>query len=449
MQNIKRAFKELLRYPSAIVGIVLILVLVGVAVYTLFALPYNETIALWRASEESWKYNPRNAAPAWLNIFNSKKQPLSFLMNTETNPEALFVEERDDGTKNIIYTYTFDYEADDFPQDLVFFFTATYSDRNPFATIMLTTPDGREIRVADVGVDTATTYRVSQDQRLIKKYNTTSPQEVLLADPNITGEDLVPLKGTYTMVIDILTSETDSEISVELCLHGTLAGPFGTDHLRRDLTIALLWGTPVALSFGLLASVGTSILTMGFAAAGAWYGGWIDELINRITEINLVLPFLNILIMIGTFYSKSVWTILGATIILSIFTAAIKTYRAIFLQVKESGYVEAAKAYGAGNLRIIIQYMIPRIIPLLLPTLVIGVPAFVFLEASLAVLGLGDPVLPTWGKIIQNANQNAALYNGWYYWILEPAVLLMLTGLAFSMLGYSLDRVFNPRLRGQ
>jgi peptide/nickel transport system permease protein len=83
----------------------------------------------------------------------------------------------------------------------------------------------------------------------------------------------------------------------------------------------------------------------------------------------------------------------------------------------------------------------------LIPGLVSAVPAFVFLEASLAVLGLGDPVLPTWGKIIQDANSNGALYRGYYYWILEPAVLLMATGLGFAMLGFALDRIFNPKLR--
>jgi peptide/nickel transport system permease protein len=76
-----------------------------------------------------------------------------------------------------------------------------------------------------------------------------------------------------------------------------------------------------------------------------------------------------------------------------------------------------------------------------------SVPAFVFLEASLAVIGLGDPVLPTWGKIIQDANSNGALYKGYYYWVLEPAALLIVTGLAFAILGFALDRIFNPKLR--
>jgi peptide/nickel transport system permease protein len=85
---------------------------------------------------------------------------------------------------------------------------------------------------------------------------------------------------------------------------------------------------------------------------------------------------------------------------------------------------------------------------LLIPGLVSAVPAFVFLEASLALLGLGDPVLPTWGKTINEAYANAALYRGWYYWIVQPAVLLMITGLGFASLGFALDRIFNPRLRG-
>jgi peptide/nickel transport system permease protein len=151
--------------------------------------------------------------------------------------------------------------------------------------------------------------------------------------------------------------------------------------------------------------------------------------------------------MIGTFYSRSLWVILGAVILLSIFGAAIKTYRAVFLQIRELPYIDAARAYGAGSSRIIFSYLVPRVLPLLIPNLVTLVPTFVFLEATLAVLGLGDPILPTWGKIIQNANAQGALFNGYYYWILEPAVLLMLAGLAFAMVGFALDRIFNPRLR--
>ena len=161
----------------------------------------------------------------------------------------------------------------------------------------------------------------------------------------------------------------------------------------------------------------------------------------------MVLPFLPILIMVGTFYSRSIWTILGVVILLSIFGQAIKNYRAIFLQIKESQYIEAAQSYGAGSWRIITRYLVPRIIPILIPGLISAIPSYVFLEASLAVLGLGDPILPTWGKIINDAQMQGALYNGYYYWVLQPAALLMITGLGFAMIGFALDRIFNPKLR--
>jgi peptide/nickel transport system permease protein len=175
----------------------------------------------------------------------------------------------------------------------------------------------------------------------------------------------------------------------------------------------------------------------------------VDTILQRITEVNLVLPFLPILIMIGVFYSRSIFVILTAVILLSVFGQGIKTFRAVFMQIKESAYIEAARSYGASNFRIIFLYMIPRVIPMLIPQLIVLIPSYVFLEASLAILGLGDPTLPTWGKMIQDSQSQGALFQGWYYWVLEPSALLMMTGLAFSMVGYSLDRVFNPRLRDQ
>ena len=260
-------------------------------------------------------------------------------------------------------------------------------------------------------------------------------------------ETQTPIKGLYKLQIEMITFEEGSTAQAEFVLTGQVFGWAGTDHMRRDLTIPLLWGTPIALVFGLVASLGTTILTMFIAAIGTCHGGLVDGTIQRVTEVNMVLPFLPILIMIGTFYSRSIWVILGATIALSIFGGGIKAFRATFLQIKESTYIEAAKAYGAKDSRLIFRYLIPRIVPWLLPGLVSSVPAYVFLEASLALLGIGDPVLPTC-KTINEAYANAALYRGWYYWIIEPAALLMITGLAFAMLGFALDRIFNPRLRG-
>ena len=443
MNNMKNSIRNLFYYPSAIMGVLVVFLLVFTAVYALVKIPYQEAIRLWRGGEEVWYQNPKFAPPAWINLFSSKKYAESFAVRTTDGTMVHEVTPGAEGTSTTESTYTFDFTYDYYPQDLILYFTSTYNEKQPFISVEWITPDGREIRVVNTALSRKQTYRFSQDAKLKTKLKAKDVIPALFSDPE-TG-DL--LKGEYQLRITGATFEPDSEINVEFVSHGQVFGLAGTDQSRRDLVVPLLWGAPVALAFGLIASLGTSVMTMVIAAVGTWYGGWVDELIQRITEINLVLPFLSILIMIGTFYSRSIWVILGATILLSIFTGAIKGYRSIFVQVKESAYIEAARAYGASSPRIVFLYLIPRMIPLLIPGLVSSVPAFVFLEASLALLGLGDPVLPTWGKIIQDANANGALYRGYYYWVLEPATLLMVTGLGFAMLGFALDRVFNPKLR--
>jgi len=445
MNTIKNSFQEILRYPSAIVGAVMIMLLLVISAYAMITIPYQKAITLWRGGEEVWYRNPKLTPPAWLNWFSNKKLPLSFVINPGEGNYSKVVTTQSDGSSLITLTYSFDYASDGFPQDMLLYFKTKYAAKQPFVSITWKTPDGRQMRVGDLRLKSDTTYRFSQDSTLKSRLGGKDPQVVLFEAPHATAD--VPIKGTYHVVVSGVAWESDSDIDAEFVFQGQLYGLAGTDIYRRDLMVALLWGTPVALAFGLIASVGTLFLTMLFSAIGAWYGGWVDGLIQRITEVNLVLPFLSILVMVGTFYSRSIWVILGATVALSIFTGQIKAFRATFLQIKEATYIEAARAYGASDTRLILLYLSPRMIPTLIPGLVSNVPAFVFLEASLAVLGLGDPTLPTWGKVINDAFANGALYKGQYYWILEPAVLLMITGLAFALLGFALDRVFNPRLR--
>jgi peptide/nickel transport system permease protein len=446
MQGLKNALQLLWKYPSALIGTILILLLIIISIVTVIVIPRDEAIRLWRGGESVWGHNPRTVPPVWVNWWRAEKLPETFVMTLDDPDAQVSTDERPEG-QNTIATYTFDYTADVAPQDLVINLSSKFTNRNPFVSIFWITPDGREIRITEQGMNYNTTYRAIQDDKLRRRLGGVSPEIGLFDNPETEQVDVV--KGTYTVVIDALTFEPDSEITkAEVLVHGKVYGWFGTDNQRRDLTIAILWGTPIALAFGLVASFGTSIFSMIFAAIGVWFGGWVDDLIQRITEISLNLPFLSILIMIGTFYSKSIWVILVVTVALTIFGGAIKSYRAIFLQVKEAPYIEAARTYGASSSRIIFSYMIPRITPLLIPGLVLGVPTYVFLEATLAALNLGDPVLPTWGKVIYDAWQTGgAVYNGYYYWILEPAILLIVTGLAFAMVGFALDRIFNPRLR--
>jgi peptide/nickel transport system permease protein len=444
---ILKTMREILRYPSVVIGVLIIVFLIIVSIYTIIALPYDQAIKLWRGSEEDWYKNPKTAAPVWYNWFLKDKLPETQDIFSNDPSVKRTVSVNNSG-RIITYTIPIKFNYDTFPDDISLYFTSDFQDKRPFVEISWITPDGKETRLSSIEINKKFTYRLNQDAKVTRKLGDLVASTGLFADPKNTIK-LTPVKGTYFLKINALTFDQTADLSTELIIYGQLAGWAGTDHMRRDLRIPLLWGTPIALMFGLLAALGTSLSQMVIAGTSVWFGGWVDTILQRITEVNLVLPFLPILIMIGVFYSRSIFVILTAVILLSVFGQGIKTFRAVFMQIKESAYIEAARSYGASNFRIIFLYMIPRVIPMLIPQLIVLIPSYVFLEASLAILGLGDPTLPTWGKMIQDSQSQGALFQGWYYWVLEPSALLMMTGLAFSMVGYSLDRVFNPRLRDQ
>jgi len=442
----KKFFQDIKQYPSAIIGSILVLILVIIAIVVVIVIPYDQAISQWRGGEDVRGEVPKTARPLYVNWFSSKRLPETTVLDTIDPVDGIekTTEQLGDELIDVSIVYRFDYDYDDFPQELQLVLTSEYAEKSPFVKLTWYQPDGTEIELGDLVANPEETFRF-QDKELKEALGGLEPYIGLFAVPNSDPPE--PMKGTYELHVKAYIFEEEGDVDGKFISFGQVHGWAGTDHRRRELSLALLWGTPIALAFGLLAALGTTFTTMFIAAAGVWFGGWLDEVIQRVTEINMMLPFLPFLIMVGVFYSRSIWTMLGVVILLSIFGATIKNYRAIFLQIKEAQYIEAARSYGAGSWRIITRYLVPRIIPILIPRLISAIPTYVFLEASLAILGLGDPVLPTWGKLINDARMNGALYSGNYYWVLQPAALLMITGLGFALIGFALDRIFNPKLR--
>ncbi len=442
-----RTLREIGRYPSAVFGVFIIGSLMGLAIYTVITIPYSRAIDLWRATNPAWTVNPRNAWPIWLDFFTPKKLPrtiLADLGNAEVREEASGDRKKVELVVPVEFTY------DDFPSEITLFLrtTGVASGTRVRYSAVWENPLGQRIELAaNRSMRGSEDYYISQDPKLMAEFGVPG-EYALFSDVTvrIPAAQRAALKGTYRLRIQADLPK-EAQLGGQLVVYGRVHGWAGTDHQRRDLTVALMWGAPVALAFGLLAALGSVLSTFVLAGVGTWFGGWVDGLFQRLTEINMIIPMLPILIMIGQFYSRSLWLMLGVVIALSIFTGGMKTYRAMFLQAKEASYIEAARAYGAGNARLIFRYLLPKMIPVILPTLIMVIPGYVFLEAALSVIGLGDPLLPTWGKIISDARTADALYKGYYYWVIEPAIFLMLTGFGFAMVGYALDRVFNPKLR--
>jgi peptide/nickel transport system permease protein len=441
MSNLLKRLRELRRYPSLAAGLTLLAIMVIISLYAIIAIPYDEALRLWRGGPGVWDENPKTAQPLVVDWLTSERLARTIIVPSEDSITRTEPLGENRTLIEILLPFRFDYDG--FPTELTLSTEITGGEPPYYYSAFWETPGHETITLQeDIRTLGSDSYRISQDADLRSRLQMI-PHKGLFAAP---GNRESPVIGDYQLIVRAELRE-GAEMSAKLVVYGQVEGLFGTDNRRRDLGVALLWGTPIALMFGVLAAVGAQISTFILGAIGTWFGGKVDAIFNRLVELSMLLPLLPLLIVIGYIYSRSIWVMLGVVIALNVFSASMKVYRAMFLQAKESLYIEAAQAYGAGNWRIIFRYLMPRLAPILLPQFVTVIPTFVFIEASLAVLGLGDPILPTWGKVIYDARVNDALLRGQYYWIVQPSVLLMMLGTGFALVGYSLDRIFNPRLR--
>lgn len=458
-QNLKRVLAEIWRSPAAVVGLVLVMGLVLGSISVAIFLPYKTIGRQWATSTLS--VNPTTAKlalPEWVNWFRSKDLPPTIILDSSQNHSSKEVTFDPAGLPQVQIDFTFNYPYFDFPSEMAIYLSSEYISKIPFATLTWTTPDGREFKLKNTRVEADQTYSFNDSispRRILQEYkawqnwfvttgNFATPAFYLLfADPK--AEEPHALPGVYTLRIDGTLFEENSDVEAKLVVFGLVQGWAGTDNLRRDLSVPLLWGLPFALMIGGIGAIVTTLASLMIAAAGVWMGGWVDGLIQRLIEANLILPVVAIGVLFYTFYGFNLWMVLGFLILLNIFGSPTKSFRAALLQVKESSYIEAARAYGANNFRIIRHYLIPRIMPVVIPQIVTLIPNFVFLEATLAILNIYDPRYPTWGNVIYSALRSGAAY-GSRFWVLEPIALLLLTGVAFVMLGFALNRIFNPRL---
>lgn len=461
LEELKPVARELRRSPSAMFGLSVIAILVISSVYVVTVYPYNKLADVWGMKVLTGKiYVPRLASPAWVNFFRKDKLPPSIIVDSSDPSVAKTSTPDVNGIGTVSLTYTINYPYREFPQNILVYFDSTYAVKQPFAQLTWITPDGREIEVGRTGASPADYFDVSErmnTQRILAENppwqkwfvrlgNYPTPAvDLLFADPSKDQPSVIP--GTYRLRIDGVTFEPGSTVEAQFVLLGQVYGVAGTDQMRRDLLVPLLWGMPFALIFGLLGAFVTTFLSMTLAAMAAWYGGWLDSLIQRLVEANMVLPIIAMAVLIYAYFNASIWTLLAIIVLLNVFASPTKSFRAAFLQVRNAPYIEAARAYGASNGRIILQYLVPRILPMFIPQLVSLIPSYVFLEATLGIFNVRSDY-PTWGRTIYDALRYGSNY-GSSYWVLEPLSLLLLTGLAFAMVGFALERVLNPRTLGK
>ena len=219
--------------------------------------------------------------------------------------------------------------------------------------------------------------------------------------------------------------------------------PLGTDYLGRNIVAGMLSGGGPTLAVGLAAAAITMVIGISLGALAGFYGGWVDNLLMRVTEFFQVLPALLFAMVLVTLFSPSLLTIAMAIGVVS-WPQTARLTRAEFLKIKELEYVTAARAIGARNKRIIWTVILPNAAPPLIVSATLTIGVAILFEAGLSFLGLGDPNVMSWGLMI-GANREYILDAWWP--VTFPGLAIFFTVFAVSLIGDGLNDAFNPKLR--
>lgn len=220
----------------------------------------------------------------------------------------------------------------------------------------------------------------------------------------------------------------------------------GTTNLGRDIFSQLVYGTRAALAVGFTAAFFVVLIGTLVGLVAGYYGGRVDAILMRITDLAFGIPFMPFVIVLVAFLGPSIWNIVLSMALL-LWRDTARVIRSQVLTVRERSYVEAARVSGASNARIIFLYIAPNILPLsfLYGSLAMGWA--ILTEASVSFLGFGDPNIVSWGFMLQDAYMSQALARGAYYWFVPPGICIMLAVMAGFFIGRGSEETLYPRLR--
>jgi peptide/nickel transport system permease protein len=222
--------------------------------------------------------------------------------------------------------------------------------------------------------------------------------------------------------------------------------PLGTTNIGRDIFSQLIYGTRPALFVGFTAAFFVACIGTIVGLISGYFGGWVDTLLMRLTDIAFGIPFLPFVIVLVAFLEPSIWNVVLAMALL-LWRDTARVIRSQVLTVRERAFVQAARVSGASAWRTIFIYIAPNILALsfLYGTLAIGWA--ILTEASVSFLGFGDPTVVSWGFMLQDAYVSQALARGAYYWFVPPGVCIMLAVMAGFFIGRGYEELLFPRLR--
>jgi peptide/nickel transport system permease protein len=456
-------------------GVALFLGLLALSIWVVATYPRDFGRARW-SSPAVWADNPKNAPPVWTNWFGGRRE----VPHTEVTGAEPSETRTIPAGEVRVYRLPLDFAADRAPTSLSLTLDGvTFHQRPPAILASLIRPDGGEIRLASIPIrgprpGEAAPYRRSYDsparvllsgeataaEALARFYSERYPGAVvpaglsdalpaaLFGRPAEDGSGRIePLQGDYAVQVQVVVADPRDEVAgFKVVLGGTVFGVMGTDGLGRDLWEGLLYGFPVGLLIATLTALFATLIGAGLGVLSGYAGGATDTVIQRAADIVSNVPSLPLLIFLGVVFGRHLWLIMLMLVLLSWPGLAIFV-RSMVLQIRSGQLVEAARALGASRRRIMLRHVFPQVAPFVVAQMIFFAPGAILAEAGLSVLGLGDPSIPTWGQMLEAGFRTGAVYVGYWWWVLPPGLLIVLTALAFMLLALAMEPIVDPRLR--
>jgi peptide/nickel transport system permease protein len=232
---------------------------------------------------------------------------------------------------------------------------------------------------------------------------------------------------------------------------------FGTEELGRDMLNLTVHGARISMAIGLMATLITIVIGAVVGIVAGFVGGIVDNVLMRLSDFFLVLPTIVLALILAPIILdiigpeaeflgiRATLLVIVVVIGLTSWATTARVIRSQVLSLKERMFVDRARVIGSSSFRIMRRHILPNVVNLIVAQSVLTFATAVFTETTLAFIGLGDPTAPSWGELLNSAQSTGAPGLGAWWYIVPPAVSVVLVVLSFTLVGNALDDVLNPK----